>query len=231
MKIKLLLALTAVLVLNAAGCRSSRQAGGESYAEAELVIDRAKVDLAERLGIGIDEITVVSVAQTECPLAALASSETECLHAQGATPCHVVRLMVRGLVFVYDGNEQYVHFVPDVCTSPDGAVSIVCVQLTPGHVFFAGRSMLPEGTCIRTQLFADGSPVAWWPEDACATREAGVWHISVPLGERGAPHDLDPAVQYNLHAWERDYPFIQADPFCFDLVGPATPLGTPRETD
>jgi hypothetical protein len=194
------------------------------------VIDRAKVDLAERIGVGIDEIAVASVARMGCPEVALTSDEMECLNTQRSAPCYDVRLMARGVVFIYYGNEQCVRFVPDVCSAPDGCISIICVQVTSDQIVFAGRSILPEGTCVLTELVADGTTEPWWPTRTCATVEAGEWNIRVPLGEEGAPDELDPSAQYCLRAWERDYPFIHADLLWFDLVGPASPDGTPCET-
>jgi hypothetical protein len=103
-----------------------------------------------------------------------------------------------------------------------GNITIESVQVVSGQVIFTGQSTLPNGTCLQTQLFADGEPKAWWPSESCVPVHDGAWQIVVPLDGEGAPGKLDPAVQYMLRAWAQDNPSIEAV-FWFDLAGPPTP--------
>jgi len=105
-----------------------------------------------------------------------------------------------------------------------GNITIESIQVVSGRLIFTGRSTLPDGTYVQTQLFADGGPETWWPSDSGVPVQDGVWRIAVPLGEEEAPGELDPAVQYMLRAWAQDNPSIEAV-FCFDLAGPLTPEG------
>jgi hypothetical protein len=105
-----------------------------------------------------------------------------------------------------------------------GTITTESVQVTPGsHIEFAGRSTLPDGTCLHTQLSADGTPVTWWPAETCVEVEGGNWQVRVQLGENGAPQGMSRGNQYVLRVWERDNPSVEAEPFWFDLSGPPEP--------
>ena len=105
-----------------------------------------------------------------------------------------------------------------------GNITIESVQVVSGQVIFTGQSTLLDGTYLKTQLFADSGPEAWWPSDSCVPVQDGAWRIAVPLDGEGAPGELDPALQYMLRAWAQDHPSIEAV-FWFDLAGPPTPEG------
>jgi hypothetical protein len=94
------------------------------------------------------------------------------------------------------------------------------VHINSGRIVFTGQSTLPEGTCLQTQLFANESPVTWWPKDTCAVVQDGRWRLVVLLGAGGAPGELDPAFDYTLRTWQRDDPSIEAEIFWFELRGP-----------
>ena len=103
-----------------------------------------------------------------------------------------------------------------------GNITIESVQVVSGHVIFTGQSTLPDGTYLKTQLFAGCGPEAWWPSESCVPVQDGTWRTAVPLDGEGAPGELDPAVQYMLRAWAQDNPSIEAV-FWFDLAEPPTP--------
>lgn len=112
----------------------------------------------------------------------------------------------------------------EVKTEDFGEITIEGVQVHSGNsIAFTGRSTLPEGTCLQTELVADGERESWWPvEDCVPVGGDGTWTIVVPLGEGGAPDELDPTVQYELRAWQQSDPTMQAV-FWFDLAGPPAP--------
>jgi hypothetical protein len=105
-----------------------------------------------------------------------------------------------------------------------GTIETAGVRAVPGsHIAFEGRSSLPDGTVLRTQLSADDAPVAWWPEEMDVVVEGGQWRVRVPLGEGGAPEALSAEKEYALRVWQRDNPAVEAAPFPFDLAGPPAP--------
>ena len=99
-------------------------------------------------------------------------------------------------------------------------IQVRSVRVEAGQaISVSGRSTLPEDACIHTQLHADGTPVDWWPDDQCATIEDADWEITVPLGQAGAPEELDPAVEYVVRAWREGAPTVETR-FPFDLAPP-----------
>ena len=108
--------------------------------------------------------------------------------------------------------------------SAGGSISIqgVRVDFDLGEIAFSGLCTLPDGTCLHTQLFADGEPVAWWPAETCVPIQGGAWEVQVPLPEADVPEALDPAAEWMVRVWQRDDPSVEAV-FWFDLVGPPAP--------
>ena len=93
-----------------------------------------------------------------------------------------------------------------------GMMSVEQVDVLPGRLITVwGRSTLPQGTWIETQLLADGEPVPWWPTSFwVAVREDGRWGISVYLGKQTAADELDPSSSYALRAWPEADPGLEA---------------------
>lgn len=135
--------------------------------------------------------------------------------ARKKCPLLFVSLIVSGAVMgvVFSG----------CATTPDYTITVNSVHVDSDSVAFAGQSNLPNGTCLETQLYADGDPETWWPMDTCVVVQDGAWQITVPLGEEGAPDKLDPTVEYRVRVWQRDNPAIESV-FYFDLAGPPLPL-------
>jgi inhibitor of cysteine peptidase len=105
-----------------------------------------------------------------------------------------------------------------------GTITVEGVHVVPGsHIAFEGRSTLPDGARLRTELLADDEPLAWWPDGASSEVEAGHWKLSVPLGKQGAPDELSAENQYVLRVWEQGNPAVEARPFPFDVSGPPMP--------
>jgi hypothetical protein len=105
----------------------------------------------------------------------------------------------------------------------DSDISIQSVYVSSTRIVFSGQSSLPGGSCLQTQLLANGEPETWWPDEACATVDAdGAWQIAVELGAADAPTRLDPTLDYVLRAWCPDNPSSPVQ-FWFDLAGPPAP--------
>jgi hypothetical protein len=87
------------------------------------------------------------------------------------------------------------------------------------QVLVHGRSTLPDGICLGTELWADGELQAWWPSNTCVPVDDGTWHMIVPLGTDQVPADLDQSAQYLLKAYQQNG--ANADTvFAFDLTAP-----------
>lgn len=72
----------------------------------EDAVNRARVDLAARLGVTEDEIKEDSVADAEFSDAAFGAGEADEMSAQMITPGWRIRLKARGEVYEYRGNRN-----------------------------------------------------------------------------------------------------------------------------
>jgi hypothetical protein len=70
----------------------------------QQMIDRARRDLAQRLGLNESDVAVNSVAQTELPDAAQGAPLEDEMSAQVITPGWRVRLTVNGQTYEYRAN-------------------------------------------------------------------------------------------------------------------------------
>jgi hypothetical protein len=77
------------------------------------MVEQAKADLAQRLGITLDEIEVQSVESTEFPDASLGVPEEGQTYAQVITPGYIMTLLAEGETYRYHGAEGRVVFVPE----------------------------------------------------------------------------------------------------------------------
>lgn len=189
----------------------------------EHLVGLAKADLVQRLDINLDEIDLQGIEPTEFPDASLGVSEPGKMYAQVITPGYVIELAVEDAVYEYRGAGDRVVLVPDEGETFKGSITIKGVQVTAGEgIIVHGRSTLPDGTCLGTELWADGEPQTWWPGDTCVPVQNGAWQLSVRLGQDGAPAELDATAQYMVRAYQQDGPNI-VSVFPFDLAGPPTP--------
>jgi hypothetical protein len=191
--------------------------------ESGPLVERAQADLAQRLGVDPTEIDVQSVEEVQFLDASLGVPESDTAYAQVITPGYVIKLAVGDRVYTYHASEERVVFVPEETQAPQGSLTIEGVQVTAGEeIVVHGRSTLPDGTCLGSELWADGELQAWWPGDACVAVENGAWQMVVRLGEGEVPAELDRAAQYMLKAYQQNGPDIAAV-FAFDLAGPPSP--------
>ena len=75
------------------------------------VADRARRDLAQRLGLNENDIAVSSVEQTEFPDAALGVSVEDEMSAQVITPGWRIRLIADGQTYEYRATERQLRLV------------------------------------------------------------------------------------------------------------------------
>jgi len=100
-----------------------------------------------------------------------------------------------------------------------GGITVTGVQVSAGQVVVRGTSTLPQGSCVSSELWADGAPVSWWPTEAGSPVMDGAWEITVPLEPGQA---LEPGVQYMVRAYQPGGP-NSVSTFPFDLDAPPAP--------
>lgn len=108
-----------------------------------------------------------------------------------------------------------------IATGSPPVITIEQVQVEQGNgVYVSGRSTLPDGECVKTELTADRKAVPWWPKDICVVVDAHQWEMLAALGHNGAPERLEPDIEYEIHAWWPKNPAATSTRFPFDLNGP-----------
>lgn len=95
----------------------------------------------------------------------------------------------------------------------NSAQSNLCDNLS-----FSGRTTLPDGTILRSQLYEGNKPVAWWPADRNIQVKDGRWQITLHTEETGETLDrlLLAGPTYSFTVWEKDNPSVAAT-IHFDL--------------
>ncbi len=108
-----------------------------------------------------------------------------------------------------------------IATNSTPSITVERVQVDQGAgVFVSGRSNLPNGECLKTELLANKKVVDWWPRDTCIEIDSYQWEMLAALGHNGAPERLDPNAEYEIHAWWPKNPAAVSTRFPFDLNGP-----------
>jgi hypothetical protein len=104
-------------------------------------------------------------------------------------------------------------------------ITIDSVRVDQGEgIFITGRSSMPEGKCLKTELLINRQSAGWWPRDVCIEMdETGQWELLVALGRNGAPAQMQPGLEYELHAWWPEKPDLVTTRFPFSPLEP-TPL-------
>jgi hypothetical protein len=194
----------------------------EAVEPEDALVQRAKADLAKQLGIRQNEITVESVEQREFPDTSLGVPEPGRAYAQVVTPGYVIKLIAGNTVYEYHAKDDRVVLASGEGNTGDELLVIEGVQVDLTQIMFSGSTLLPEGTCLLSQLYIDESPASWWPADVCIRVQEGSWEIRVPLGENGAPDELDALIQHKLRVCSQGDPSVVTE-FWFDLSGPPSP--------
>jgi hypothetical protein len=109
----------------------------------------------------------------------------------------------------------------------DVTISVGDVEVTTTHLAVRGKTTLPDGSCVSSELWADGVLQTWWPTDACAPVRDGRWELVVPLDPE---HQLVGGVQYMVRAYQPGGPNVVAT-FPFDLDAPQTRPTQPPAAD
>lgn len=109
-------------------------------------------------------------------------------------------------------------------SSSSSTISISGVNVIEGQrITVRGGTNLSDDNCIHTQLFSEDDSLLRWPADSCIRPTSGAWETTMPLGQGGAPDQLDPQVEYVLRAWQQNDPSVVSEPFWFDIAGPPEP--------
>jgi hypothetical protein len=128
-------------------------------------------------------------------------------------------LLVAGLLSACTRPASLPAVVHETSSAP--GITIEQVQVSQGAgIYVAGRSSLPNGECIKTELLANQEAVKWWPRDVCVEIDLHQWEILAALGRNGAPERLDPNLKYKIHVWWPKDPAAISTEYPFDLNGP-----------
>lgn len=206
------------------------------YGALQSLVDLARVNLAQRLEVDPEAVAVQSIDETEFPDASLGVPEPGELYAQVLTPGLIITLAVDGETHTYHAGDTRLVYVPtdladapaqepadDEGAAPEGSITISGVEVARSErVTVHGTSTLPQGTCLGSELWADGEPQNWWPSEVCVPVQDGAWALTVPLDQDGAPAELDPSAQYMVRVYQQGGPNT-VSVFAFDLAGPPTP--------
>jgi hypothetical protein len=94
------------------------EADEREYGALQSLVDLARVNLAQKLGIQPEAVTVQSVEETQFPDASLGVPEPDQVYAQVLTPGHTIRLSAEGQAYEYRASEERLVFVPREVSSP-----------------------------------------------------------------------------------------------------------------
>jgi hypothetical protein len=195
------------------------------YGALQSLVDLARVNLAQKLGVEPEAITVQGIEEVEFADASLGVPEPGKRYAQVISPGYAIELVAQGQTYEYRASDKRLVFAAgeESVAQPQGSITIEGVQVTAGEeIFVRGRSTLLDGACLGSELWADGALQAWWPGETCVVVEDGTWQMAVPLGANGAPAELDRSAHYMLRAFQQGGPDV-VSVFAFDLSGPPTP--------
>jgi hypothetical protein len=126
----------------------------------QQLVDLARVDLAQRLDVELEAVTVVSVQETEFEDASLGVPEPGKAYAQVLTPGHVIQLRAEGVTYDYHASAERLVFASGEEQAPQGGITIEGVQVVAGaHLAVGAESRLafcPGLLLDRWQFPGDG---------------------------------------------------------------------------
>jgi hypothetical protein len=103
-------------------------------------------------------------------------------------------------------------------TEVTAPISMTRVHVDGSWVIVSGKTTLPDGMVLHSQLYEDNVPLSWWPVNKDIQAANGEWAITVPLGENGAPSALAKGPGYWIRIWSKENPDIRGLMY-FDLIG------------
>lgn len=113
--------------------------GGGGQAEGEAPVGAAVSDLAERLNLAPDAITVANVEQVQWPDSAMGLPEPGMMYTQALVPGYRIILQALGREFAYHTDEHQAVRYAGVVYPADASVSVLAMSLTEpadGNNFF-----------------------------------------------------------------------------------------------
>lgn len=136
---------------------------GREYGALSSLLGLARVNLAQRLGLDPDAVTVEDTKETEFPDAGLGVPEPGRIYAQVLTPGYNIKLHAGSEVYEYHASSTRLVFAPQDDAPALGSITITGVQVGAGkEMVVSGPSTLPDGTCLGTELWAGGELQDCW---------------------------------------------------------------------
>ena len=107
-----------------------------------LLVAMARVDLAARLDVGIDQTALQRLEPTEFPDASLGVPEPGQVYAQVVTAGYIIELVAGGQTYIYHASGERVVAAPTGQALTD-RITIQSVRVTAAEVVVSGRCTLP----------------------------------------------------------------------------------------
>jgi len=97
---------------------------GREYGALQSLVDLARVNLAQKLGVQPEAVTVQSIEETEFPNASLGGPEPDRLYPQVLTPGYTIKLAANGQTYEYRASDERLVFVPPEAGAPQGDTTV-----------------------------------------------------------------------------------------------------------
>jgi archaellum component FlaF (FlaF/FlaG flagellin family) len=185
-----------------------------------LPVARAKSFLADNLNINKETIQLVDAQTDQWPDTCLGVQQPGIMCAMHVVDGYRITLSANDQSYEVHSNldGSQIVLVPKENQSSNDQVTINGVTISDTQIIIRGSSTLPDGSCVNTELLADGTPLSWWPGDTCISVEQGEWELKIPIEEK----KLQAGTEFVLHAYQHgdQYP---AATIVFDISGPPLP--------
>jgi hypothetical protein len=120
------------------------------YGSLESLADLARVNLAQRLGVDPEAVTVQGIEEVEFPDASLGVPEPDTSYAQIITPGYALTLAAEGQTYEYRASDARLVFAPQEGGAPQDSTLLPTLAIEehaivdsevdgPGHVEYTGR--------------------------------------------------------------------------------------------
>jgi len=209
-----LVTLVLIATLGLTGCDSSPEVIAKEHGEAQPLVEMSIADLAKRLSVSPDEITVQSVEATDFPDTSIGVPEPGKMYAQVITPGYIISLAADDTVYEYHGSGDRVVFVPMSSPTP-----------VPAHrkVYIPEAGLVFEVPACWQQL----EPEWVWAPDSDNRLRLGVnWMDIQPPQEVEAA--LLPTPSQVIHSEPVELGWASGRRFTVEVYAPATQGGDTR---
>jgi WD40 repeat protein len=108
--------------------------GEREYGPLQSLVDLARVNLAQRLGVEAEAVAVQSIEEAEFPDASLGVPEPGQMYAQVITPGYAIKLATEGQVYEYRASDERLVLVSREGQAPEDQTPSEAGEAPAGHV-------------------------------------------------------------------------------------------------